>query len=106
MSCGVGHRLGLDMVLLWLWCRLVAAASYSTPILGTSICQKCSPLKKKSLHLKGVGGNSLRLEWEGKQFTWIGKANVLKSKGFLRQAGYFNDSIKKQLKWRKRFLLQ
>ena len=21
MSCGVGHRLGLDPVLLWLWCR-------------------------------------------------------------------------------------
>ena len=26
MSCGVGHRLGLDLVLLWLWCRLAAAA--------------------------------------------------------------------------------
>ena len=26
MSCGVGHRRGLDPVLLWLWGRLVAAA--------------------------------------------------------------------------------
>ena len=26
MSCGVGHRCGLDPVLLWLWCRLMAAA--------------------------------------------------------------------------------
>ena len=26
MSCGVGHRCGLDLVLLWLWCRPVAAA--------------------------------------------------------------------------------
>ena len=26
MSCGVGHRLGLDPVLLWLWRRLVATA--------------------------------------------------------------------------------
>ena len=26
MSCGVGHRLGLDPVLLWLWHRLAAAA--------------------------------------------------------------------------------
>ena len=26
MSCGVGHRLGLDLVLLWLWHRLVATA--------------------------------------------------------------------------------
>ena len=26
MSCGVGHRCGLDPVLLWLWYRLAAAA--------------------------------------------------------------------------------
>ena len=25
VSCGVGCRCGLDPVLLWLWCRLVAA---------------------------------------------------------------------------------
>ena len=24
--CGVGHRCGLDPMLLWLWCRLVATA--------------------------------------------------------------------------------
>ena len=23
MSCGVGHRRGLDLALLWLWCRPV-----------------------------------------------------------------------------------
>ena len=26
MSCGVGHRCGLDPELLWLWCRLPATA--------------------------------------------------------------------------------
>jgi len=26
MSCGVGRRRGLDLVLLWLWCRQVATA--------------------------------------------------------------------------------
>ena len=26
VSCGVGCRYGLDPVLLWLWCRLAAAA--------------------------------------------------------------------------------
>ena len=26
MSCGVGHRCGLDPVLLWPWCRLAAVA--------------------------------------------------------------------------------
>ena len=26
MSCGVGHRCGLALALLWLWCRLATAA--------------------------------------------------------------------------------
>ena len=26
MSCGVGHRRGLDLALLWLWCRPAATA--------------------------------------------------------------------------------
>ena len=26
VSCGVGHRRGLDPALLWLWCRPAAAA--------------------------------------------------------------------------------
>ena len=26
MSCGIGLRRGLDLALLWLWCRLAAAA--------------------------------------------------------------------------------
>ena len=26
MSCSVGHRCGLGLALLWLWCRLVAVA--------------------------------------------------------------------------------
>ena len=26
MSCGVGHKRGSDPELLWLWCRLAAAA--------------------------------------------------------------------------------
>ena len=26
VSCGVGHRHGSDLALLWLWCRLVATA--------------------------------------------------------------------------------
>ena len=26
MSCGVGHRHGSDLALLWLWCRPVATA--------------------------------------------------------------------------------
>ena len=41
MSCSGGHRLGLDLVLLWLWCRLAAAAPIRPPSLGTSICHRC-----------------------------------------------------------------
>ena len=26
MSCGVGHRCGSDLALLWLWCRPAAVA--------------------------------------------------------------------------------
>ena len=26
MNCGVGHRRGLDLILLWLWCRAAAVA--------------------------------------------------------------------------------
>ena len=26
MSCGIGRRRSLDLALLWLWCRLAAAA--------------------------------------------------------------------------------
>ena len=26
VSCGVGHRCGWDLALLWLWCRLAAEA--------------------------------------------------------------------------------
>ena len=26
LNCGIGHRHGLDMALLWLWCRLAAVA--------------------------------------------------------------------------------
>ena len=30
MSCGGGHGCGLDLALLWLWCRAVAAAPTRT----------------------------------------------------------------------------
>ena len=31
MSCGVGHRCGLDPILLWLWCRCAAVAPIQPP---------------------------------------------------------------------------
>ena len=49
MSCGVGHRLGLDLVLLWLWHRPAAVALIRPPILGTYICLGCGPKKKREM---------------------------------------------------------
>ena len=31
MSCGVGHRCGLALALLWLWCRPAAIAAIRPP---------------------------------------------------------------------------
>ena len=44
LSCGVGHRHGSDLELLWLWHR-PAAAALSTPSLETSI--GCRHVKRK-----------------------------------------------------------
>ena len=47
VSCGVGHRHGSDLALLWLWRRLAATALIQPPSLGTSICHTCSPKTTK-----------------------------------------------------------
>ena len=49
MSCGVGRRCGLDLMLLWLWCSLAAVApiqplAWEPPY---AICCECSPKIKK-----------------------------------------------------------
>ena len=47
MSWGVGGRCGSDPGLLWLWCRLAAAALIGPLGPGTSICLGAAPQKKK-----------------------------------------------------------
>ena len=44
MSCGVGLRLGLDLALLWLWCRLVAKAPIR-PLAWEPLYAWCGPKK-------------------------------------------------------------
>ena len=44
VSCGVGRRWDLDLVLEWLWHRPVTSANL-TPGLGTSICCGCGSKK-------------------------------------------------------------
>ena len=52
MSCGVGRRYGSDLVLLWLWCRLVATAPIRPlvwePPHATNAALKKDKKKKKS----------------------------------------------------------
>ena len=54
MSCGVGHRCGLDPMLLWLWRRLEAAAPIQTlawePPYATRVVLK-RPKKKRILNV-------------------------------------------------------
>ena len=38
MNCGVGHRRDLDLVLLWLWCRLISVNSMSLCFLHIALC--------------------------------------------------------------------
>ena len=51
MSSGVGHRHGLDPMLLWLWCRLAAKApvqplTWELPY-ATGVALKIPPPKKR-----------------------------------------------------------
>ena len=54
MSCGVGHRHGLDLALLWLWCRLAAIAlmrplAWGPPYaLGATLKRQKKKTKKKT----------------------------------------------------------
>ena len=55
MSCGVGHRCGSDPELLWLWCRMAAAALIQPPNLGVSICCRCAGVALKEEEGEGEG---------------------------------------------------
>ena len=47
VGCGVGHRRGSDLALLWLVVPAQDCSSDSTPSLGTCICCRCGPKKTK-----------------------------------------------------------
>ena len=48
MSCGVGRRYSLDLVLLWLWCR-PAAIALIRPLVWELPCAMGVALKKKKI---------------------------------------------------------
>ena len=52
MSCGVGHRLGSDLIFLWLWHRPVATAlirplAWEPPYAAGAALEKTERQKKK-----------------------------------------------------------
>ena len=51
MSCGVGHRRSMDLVLLWLWRRLVATAP-SGPLAWEPPHASSVALEKAKTHTK------------------------------------------------------
>ena len=55
MSYGVGHRCGLDPVLLWLWCRPVATApirplAWEPPYTASAALKRTKDQKKKKVY--------------------------------------------------------
>ena len=50
MSCGIGHRCGLDLAVAVTVAEAGSCSSDLTPRLGTSICCMCGP--KKSIKKK------------------------------------------------------
>ena len=67
MSCGVGCRRGLDLVLLWLWCRLAAIDLIRPlawePPYAVGVAQKRQKKKKKKTHPKTLGKGNFHSEY-------------------------------------------
>ena len=83
MSCGVGRRHGWGQALLWLWCRLAAAASIQ-PLAGEPpLCCRCSPKKTKKKKKKK---EEMRFLLERQEF--VEKTASLDPGGMLIMAAY------------------
>ena len=67
MTCGVGRRGGLDLTLLWLWCRPAATALIQ--LLDGNLHKPQAPSLKKK---KKVGGmwDALRV-WDGNAIKFV-----------------------------------
>ena len=72
MSCDVGRRCGLGLMLLWLWFRSAAAAPIRPPSQGDSMCLRCRPQNKYHLlKLNLLGGNILAFNISGPHNYYI-----------------------------------
>ena len=92
MSCGVGHRHGSVLALLWPWCRLVAVALIRPLALGISICLWCGPKKKekKTSGVRNVGENAVKrskfpdIRYTSTRDIMYNKINIIKLCGFIQ----------------------
>ena len=77
MSCGVGCRCGLDLVLLWLWCRPAATALTGPlawePPYAVGVALKGQKTKKKKKRKKE------RKEILSHVTTWVNTENIMLS---------------------------
>ena len=69
MTCGIGRIRGSDPALLWLWCRLAAAAlirppGWELPYATGEVIKKIIVKKKKTEKRKRIL-KCLRRDWEG-----------------------------------------
>ena len=62
MSCPVGRRYGLDLMLLWLWCRPEAAAPIQ-PLAREPPYAEGTALKKKKKRQKNNRSAELQAEY-------------------------------------------
>ena len=83
MSCGVGHRRGLDPVLLWLWHRLVATDPIGplvwepSHVAGAALEKTKRPKKKKKNSLQFCSWSTSFLP---QQSVILKKQNILEGK--------------------------
>ena len=65
VSCGVGHRRGLGLSLLWLWCRPAATAPIQPLGWEPPYASGATPEKTKDKKNKKGGGNPLLIVSNG-----------------------------------------
>ena len=70
MSCGVGRRHGSDLALLWLWCRLVAAAPTRPLAWEPPYATVVALVKDKKTNRKK---RPIQRDWERKKKTNVKK---------------------------------
>ena len=67
VSCGIGYRCGLNLALLWLWCRLAAVAPFRRLAWEPPYAADAALKKRKKEKFLGLSSDinwKLRLNWK------------------------------------------